>query len=99
VELPGFDHSFPSGHSLRAVLIAAMAVSLWPRLRPAGVAWVMTVALLLQLGGIHTVTDTLGGLLLGAVFLLLFKVASAPGPCRSRPLMCTLRPRRPNAQL
>ena len=59
-----FDNSFPSGHTLRAVIVAGALASPW-----AG-AWAVATIVLLQLAGWHTPTDIAGGLLLGASALL-----------------------------
>ena len=45
VELTGFVNSFPSGHALRAALIAAVLACCWPRATPFLVAWVIVVGI------------------------------------------------------
>ena len=62
--IPGFDDSFPSGHSMRALIVAAIVIQPW------GAAWAVASIVLLQLAGWHTPTDIAGGLLLGALALL-----------------------------
>jgi len=62
-----FDSSFPSGHSLRTVLLAA---ALRPVLGLWVVAWAVASLALLLLAGWHTPTDIAGGVLLGAVAVL-----------------------------
>jgi membrane-associated phospholipid phosphatase len=57
--------TFPSGHTTRSVIVAAMAVTLWPRLLPLAVAWVVYVTSVLELGGLHVPSDIAGGFLLG----------------------------------
>jgi membrane-associated phospholipid phosphatase len=59
-----FDDSFPSGHALRAVLVAGALASPW------AAAWAVSAVALLELAGWHTPTDIVGGLLLGASALL-----------------------------
>jgi membrane-associated phospholipid phosphatase len=59
-----FDNSFPSGHTLRAVIVAGALASPW------AAAWAAAAIVLLQLDGWHTPTDIVGGLLLGASALL-----------------------------
>jgi membrane-associated phospholipid phosphatase len=59
-----FDDSFPSGHTLRAVMVAGAIASPW------AAAWAVAAVVLLQLAGWHTPTDVAGGLLLGASALL-----------------------------
>lgn len=62
--IPGFDDSFPSGHTMRAVIVAAIVI------QPLGAAWAIASIVLLQLAGWHTPTDIAGGLLLGGLALL-----------------------------
>jgi membrane-associated phospholipid phosphatase len=69
-----FDSSWPSGHAVRAAVVAAALAAAWPRLRAPLGLWVAVVAALLEAAGFHTPTDVLGGLLLAAV---LVAVASA----------------------
>jgi membrane-associated phospholipid phosphatase len=59
-----FDDSFPSGHTLRAVIVAGALASPW------ATAWAVAAIVVLQLAGWHTPTDIAGGLLLGASALL-----------------------------
>lgn len=59
------DGSYPSGHAIRSVILAAMLASVWPRARPVVIAWVVVVTGLLELGGLHVPTDIAGGLLVG----------------------------------
>jgi membrane-associated phospholipid phosphatase len=59
-----FDDSFPSGHALRAVLVAAAFRSPW------WTAWAVATIALIQLAGWHTPTDLAGGCLLALLALL-----------------------------
>ena len=59
-----FDDSFPSGHALRAVLVAAAFRSPW------AAAWAVATLVLIQLSGWHTPSDLLGGIVLGLLGLL-----------------------------
>jgi len=67
LHIRAFDSSFPSGHALRAVLVAA---ALRPVLRGWAVAWAAAVIVLLELAGWHTPTDLAGGVLLALLALL-----------------------------
>ena len=62
--IAGFDASFPSGHTLRTVLVAAAVA------QPFGAVWAVASIVLLQLAGWHTPTDIAGGILLGLLALL-----------------------------
>jgi membrane-associated phospholipid phosphatase len=64
VHVTAFDSSWPSGHTLRCALVAAVVAAAWPSARTALVAWFIAAAALLELAGFHTPTDVLGGLLL-----------------------------------
>jgi membrane-associated phospholipid phosphatase len=57
--------SFPSGHSLRAVLLAGLATALWPRVRGWAIAWAIATAAMTEVCGMHVPTDVLGGLVAG----------------------------------
>jgi membrane-associated phospholipid phosphatase len=70
VHLVGFDASWPSGHTLRAALVAAALASAWPRLRVPLAIWLVAVVVLLETAGFHTLTDVAGGLLLATVAVL-----------------------------
>jgi membrane-associated phospholipid phosphatase len=66
----GFDASFPSGHALRAVLLAGIGAALWPHLQRRFVLSALAVALALQVNGIHPLSDIVAGLLTGAALWL-----------------------------
>lgn len=66
VDLVGFDDSFPSGHTLRAVLVAVLVGLLWRRARPAAAAWATVTLVALVVTSAHTPSDVLGGALLAA---------------------------------
>lgn len=59
------DGSYPSGHTIRSVILAAMFASAWPRARHAAIAWVVVVTVLLEIGGLHVPSDIAGGFLVG----------------------------------
>jgi hypothetical protein len=65
-----FDSSFPSGHAIRTVIVAAAVASTWPRARYVPAAWAIASLAVLQLAGWHTPTDLAGGVLLGGLALL-----------------------------
>ena len=69
-----FDSSFPSGHSLRTVLVAA---ALWPLAGGWAAGWAAASIVLLQLAGWHTPSDIAGGVLLAASALLCARGAGA----------------------
>ena len=65
-----FDHSYPSGHSARAVVLAALVAYVFPRVRYIAAAWVVLVPAALVVAGDHTVSDVVGGMLLGLLIVL-----------------------------
>jgi membrane-associated phospholipid phosphatase len=76
-----FDSSFPSGHTLRTVIVAA---AFWPSLGLWAAAWAVASVVLLQLAGWHTPSDVAGGLVLGLLALLCAGGAGALGRRRGR---------------
>jgi membrane-associated phospholipid phosphatase len=84
--IAAFDSSFPSGHALRAVLVAVAIARVWPRVRPLAVAWVVASVVLLQVAGWHTPSDLAGGLLLGGLAVLGLLGLRAAGALRARRL-------------
>jgi membrane-associated phospholipid phosphatase len=83
--LVGFRHSFPSGHTVRALILAAVLATLWPRLRFLLAAWVVAVVVTLELDGIHTPSDIAGGLLLGVALILAVHAAEQEAARRGLP--------------
>jgi membrane-associated phospholipid phosphatase len=65
-----FDSSFPSGHALRTMVVAGAVAWTWPRARTAAVIWAAVSIVLLLLAGWHTPSDLAGGVVLGALALL-----------------------------
>jgi membrane-associated phospholipid phosphatase len=82
-----FDSSFPSGHALRAVIVACAVTQLWPRARGAAIVWVVASVVLLQLAGWHTPSDLAGGLLLGGCAASALAGGRAAGALRARGLL------------
>ena len=70
IHVVSFDHSYPSGHSARGVVLAALVAYAFPRLRYAAAAWVVLVPVALVVAGDHTVSDVVGGTLLGLLLVL-----------------------------
>ena len=68
--IAAFDSSFPSGHALRTLIVAAAIASARPRARPAAAVWAVAAIALLLLAGWHTPTDLAGGALLAGLALL-----------------------------
>jgi membrane-associated phospholipid phosphatase len=94
LHIDAFDSSFPSGHALRAVLVACAVAQLWPRAGRVAAVWVIASVVLLQLAGWHTPTDLAGGLLLGGLAALALVGGRAAGAFRARGLLARPRARR-----
>ena len=75
-----FDSSFPSGHMLRAILIAGILSALWPGLRVWLAVWCGAVGVSMLLTGFHLPTDIAGGIMAG---MALATAAEAAGVRRS----------------
>ncbi|MGZ8716077.1 MAG: phosphatase PAP2 family protein [Gaiellaceae bacterium] len=68
--LVAFESSYPSGHALRSVLLAAAVATIWPFARRWVAAWAAASLVLLELDGFHVPSDIAGGLLLGLLLIL-----------------------------
>jgi len=75
-----FDSSFPSGHALRATLVAIALAGPRPGSRGVAALWLAASLALLLLAGWHTPSDLLGGVTLGLLG------AGAAGALRRRRL-------------
>jgi membrane-associated phospholipid phosphatase len=67
--IAGFDSSFPSGHTLRAAILAVALATLWPRAKWLLAAWAGATFVLLEVAGHHVPSDIVGGAVL-ATFVL-----------------------------
>jgi membrane-associated phospholipid phosphatase len=90
VHLLGFDSAFPSGHTLRGLIVAVALASAWPRLRWLWAAWAAATLALLVVAGHHVPFDVVGGIVLAAFVLeglaLLARGGGAAGALRARGL-------------
>jgi membrane-associated phospholipid phosphatase len=68
--LRSFDSSFPSGHALRALLLAALLASVWRRTALPLLAWVVVALPALVVNDEHTPTDVIGSALLASFVVL-----------------------------
>lgn len=69
VGVPGFSDSFPSGHTIRAFVVAAVLAWTWRRASVPAVVWALGVACALVAIGDHVPTDVVGGALLAACLI------------------------------
>lgn len=67
--IAAFDQSYPSGHSLRAVVLAAALAFTWRAARPA-LVWAAAMPVVLVALGWHTPSDAAGGVLAGVPLAL-----------------------------
>jgi membrane-associated phospholipid phosphatase len=75
--LLAFQSSWPSGHTVRSVLLAVTVAVAWPAARRWVAGWAVASLVLLELDGWHVPTDVAGGLLLA---LLAARLARRPAP-------------------
>ncbi len=71
--LTAFESSFPSGHTLRAVVLAAAAATVRPGARLWLAAWAAATVVLLEADGLHVPSDLAGGLLLAGLAVVLVR--------------------------
>jgi membrane-associated phospholipid phosphatase len=79
----GFDSSFPSGHALRAVIVALALAAVWPRARPLLAAWVVASLVLLVAGGHHVPSDIAGGVVLAGFVVAALGLLARGGAARA----------------
>jgi membrane-associated phospholipid phosphatase len=66
LHVAAFDNSFPSGHTIRGVLVAVAVAWAWPRAWRWAALWATASTAMLELGAWHVPSDIAGGLLLAA---------------------------------
>jgi membrane-associated phospholipid phosphatase len=71
VHIQAFDDSFPSGHTIRGVIVAFAVALLFTRWWKWVLVWCALVGPALVLQSSHTITDVVGGLLVGLILLVL----------------------------
>jgi membrane-associated phospholipid phosphatase len=71
VHVVSFDDSFPSGHMIRGVIVAFAIAIVFTRLWKWALFWVILVAPALVLQSAHTLTDVVGGAIIGLILLVL----------------------------
>jgi membrane-associated phospholipid phosphatase len=69
LHVAAFDNSFPSGHTLRTVLVAVAVAAAWPRLAAWALMWALGSIAMIELGALHVPSDIAGGLLLAGALL------------------------------
>ena len=72
----GFTDSFPSGHTVRAFVTAAIVGWTWRRAGAPALAWAVGVTVALVALGDHVPTDVVGGALLAAALVPLAGIVS-----------------------
>jgi len=70
--------SFPSGHTMRAIVVAGAVATAWPRLRWLAILWAAFTAVMVELSGMHSPSEVLGGILGGLA------IVSAVWACGTR---------------
>lgn len=67
VHVAAFDSSLPSGHTIRSLVVAGAVTLAAPRIGRAAFVWACGVLVALVVGGAHTPTDVVAGVLAGVV--------------------------------
>jgi membrane-associated phospholipid phosphatase len=75
IHVAAYDNSFPSGHTIRTVLVAAAVTLAWPRARTWAVAWAACSVVMIELGALHVPSDIVGGLLLAGPLVVAARAA------------------------
>ena len=78
IHVGSFDDSFPSGHMIRGLLVAYAVVLLWRPAWPWLALWAVLVGPTLVLESAHTLTDVVGGALIGLILVVLMEAAARP---------------------
>jgi membrane-associated phospholipid phosphatase len=77
--LVAFDSSFPSGHTLRALLLAVALSAAWPRARWLLAGWAACSLVLLEVAGHHVPSDIAGGIVLAAFVMEALRLTRGGG--------------------
>jgi membrane-associated phospholipid phosphatase len=70
LDVVAFANSYPSGHTVRSVVTVAILGYVWPKARAPLAVWLAFVPVCLVVVAAHTITDVIGGLLLGGLVVL-----------------------------
>ncbi len=68
-DLVSLSNTYPSGHAMRAVLLAGLATAVMPRYAWVWVSYAAFVVVWVVVSGMHLVSDAAGGALLGATLV------------------------------
>jgi membrane-associated phospholipid phosphatase len=68
--LVGYNQSFPSGHTIRAVMVAGILVYVWRRALAPAVVWALAVSVTLVIVAAHVPADVVGGLVFGLLVVV-----------------------------
>jgi len=69
LHLLAFDSSFPSGHTIRSIVVAAAIAATWPAGRLWAAAWAVASLVLIEVDAMHTPSDIAGGLLVSGLLV------------------------------
>jgi membrane-associated phospholipid phosphatase len=82
--LASFDHSFPSGHTMRALLVAGVIAYTWKRLAWPAAVWAALVPVFLVAASAHVPSDVAGGAVFGLLAVLATHAALPAARARFR---------------
>jgi membrane-associated phospholipid phosphatase len=78
-EVPWLAHEgFPSGHTMRGLIVAGALSAAWPRARGLLVGWAVVNAVLVEVTRMHVISEVMGGAVAGLA------LATAVGAVRGR---------------
>jgi len=75
--IPTFRNSYPSGHTIRSLVVVALVIFLARRYAVPAIVWVVLVPPFLVISGNHTPSDVVGGAFVGLALVLLAAAALA----------------------
>lgn len=69
LHVAAFDSSYPSGHTIRSLVVAAAVAATWPAARPWVAGWAAASLVLLEVDALHTPSDIAGGVLVSVLLV------------------------------
>jgi membrane-associated phospholipid phosphatase len=76
LHVAAFNSSYPSGHTIRSLVVAAAVAATWPAARPWVAGWAAASLVLLEVDALHTPSDIAGGVLVSVLLVAAARRAS-----------------------
>lgn len=77
--------TFPSGHTMRALIVAAAISVAWPRVRWLAALWALSTVVLVEASGMHVISEVAAGILCGTALIACTWAAPPRPPQRAVP--------------